>query len=142
MTSEGRRYLQWPMGNTSQTRYSCSSPRLVIRSMVNRSGIRTIPLCMLHARTQCRIPAKAILPAVPFFRVMRYDVYDFDDQVWACWDDQKGYLSLFMPKQLYQKWWFVHYGVLGRKLPGLHTIYRTDADAKEKMRIERHREQR
>lgn len=70
---------------------------------------------------------------------MRYDIYDIDDDRWACWDSENGYLSGWLTKKQYQKWWWVQYGVLGKMIPGSRNAYRGDADEWEKKRIERSR---
>jgi len=70
---------------------------------------------------------------------MRYDVYDLDEDLWACWDPERGYLSGWMEKKAYNKWWNLQYGVTGRRLPSAHTMYRTETDEKEKMRIDSQR---
>ncbi len=62
---------------------------------------------------------------------MIYDVYDFDEQRWSCWDDKRGYLCDWMPERDYLKWYWVNLGCLGRRLPGRKTIYRSEADQKE-----------
>ena len=73
---------------------------------------------------------------------MRFDVYDMDDEQWACWDPDRGYLSGWLKKKDYNKWWLLQYGVMGRRLPSAHTMNRTEADEKEKMRIDRERSKR
>ena len=70
---------------------------------------------------------------------MKYDVYDVDDDRWAMWDSEKGYLSDWLTKKQYQKFWWVQYGVLGKIIPGRNTIYRGNADEWEVKRIERKR---
>ena len=65
---------------------------------------------------------------------MRNDVYDLDENKWSCWTSDHGFICDWMPEKEYQKWYYVHYGVMGRKLPGLRTIYRSEAEEKEKVR--------
>lgn len=67
---------------------------------------------------------------------MRKDVYDADDELWALWDSSLGYLCPWLTKKEYERWWKLQYGVIGRSLPGRDTIYRTEADEKEKIRRE------
>lgn len=65
-----------------------------------------------------------------------FDVYDPDESLWACWHIDHGYLCDWMPERDYMKWYYVHYGCLGRKLPSSRTLYRTEADEREKRRAQ------
>jgi len=64
-----------------------------------------------------------------------FDVYDLDERKWSCWDDRDGYLCGWMDERAYLKWYWVHLGCKGRKLPGTHTILRSDADEREANRV-------
>ena len=68
---------------------------------------------------------------------MRYDIWDMDEGAWSCWDPERGYLCGWLKKKDYEKGWFVNYGVVGRRLPSAHTMYRTECDEKERERRER-----
>ena len=59
-----------------------------------------------------------------FFRgkAMRYDIWDMDEGAWSCWDPERGYLCGWLKKKDYETWWFVNYGVVGRRLPSAHTM--------------------
>lgn len=70
----------------------------------------------------------------PFLKAMRNDVYDLDENKWSCWISDRGFVCDWMSEKEYQKWYYVQYGVMGRKLPGLRTIYRSEAEEKEKVR--------
>lgn len=65
---------------------------------------------------------------------MRYDVYDIDENLWACWDSLRGYLTGWMNQRAYQRWYALELGCPGKRLPGRRTIYRADADEREARR--------
>lgn len=42
----------------------------------------------------------------------------------------------WLTEKAYQKWYYIEYGATGRKLPSTRTIYRSQAEEKEKLRLE------
>lgn len=66
---------------------------------------------------------------------MNYDVFDFDENLWALWNSERGYLSPWLTKRAYQKWWYVHFGVQGKLVPGRYNLYRGEADEREMRRV-------
>lgn len=59
------------------------------------------------------------------------DAYDMDEDRWACWSPQKGYMSGWMTAREYEHWYWIEYGCKGHRPGGKRMIYRSEADQKE-----------
>lgn len=61
-----------------------------------------------------------------------YDVYDFNTGKWALWKLHHGYLTEWMTKEAYLRYWKIMLGVTCRQLPNKDTIYPGDIPRIEK----------